>query len=68
MIHDLSDLEYYKLGLILDEFSHDCVVGDFNDRYVYIHEGHIKYRIERDKISPDIEAKDAVKYIVLFES
>jgi len=69
-LHDLSDLEYRKLNLILDEFSHndvDCVINGFNDSYVYIAEGRDIYRMDRDKVSPNIDVKDAVKSIVFFE-
>jgi hypothetical protein len=72
-LHQLSDLEYYKLGQILDAFSEDCsyefdlVVGEYNDEVVYLVDGRKVFKIDREYISPNIEAEDAAKKIVFFE-
>ena len=66
-LHDLSDLEYHKLNLILEEFSHDAVLHGFNDCYVYIAKGRRIYCMNRDQISPNIDVKTAVKSIVFFD-
>jgi len=66
-LHDLSDLEYNKVNEILYQFSRDAVLGGFNDDYVYINAGGKKYRLDRKKVSPYIDAQEAVQYIKLFE-
>jgi len=65
-LHQLSDLEYHKLNEILDMFSIDAVVGEYNDSCVYIQEGRKVFRLSRDQISPDIDAKTASRQITYF--
>ena len=66
-LYQISDLENHKLCQILDLFSYSSVLGDYNDRFVYINEGNKVFRLERKYISPDIHAHEAVKHIELFE-
>ena len=46
--HDISDLEAHRLNQILDNFSTDAVLGEFNDDWVYICEGRKIFRLARD--------------------
>ena len=65
-LHQISDLEYMKLNNILDVFSNECVLGDYNDDYVYINEGRKMFRLARNQISPDIDARTASRQITYF--
>ena len=58
--YQISDLEDKKLNEILELFSHDCVLADYNDDFIYIRDGKKIYRLDRSKVSPNIEAKEAV--------
>jgi hypothetical protein len=64
--HQISDLENHKLNNILDVFSNECVLGSYNDHYVYIHEGRKVFRLARHQISPEIDAKTASRQITYF--
>jgi len=66
-LYDLSDLEYHMLNGILYQFSRDAVLGGFNDDYIYINAGDKKYILDRKKVSPHIDAQEAVQYIKPFE-
>ena len=66
-MHQISDLEYLKLNRILDAFSRDSVLLDYNDDYVYILDGEKAYRLDRSKVSPNITVEEAVKLIESFE-
>jgi len=66
-LHDISDLEAHRLNQILDNFSIDAVLGEFNDDWVYICEGRKIFRLARDQISPDISVRDACRQITYFD-
>jgi len=66
-LHDISDLEYHKLNQILVNFNHDAVLNDFNDDCIYINIGSKTYRLERNKVSPNISVEEAVRCIEIFE-
>lgn len=66
-MHDISDLEYHKLNQILEAFSHNAVLNGFNDDYIYIYSDGDMYKLDRNKVSPDMSAESAAKCIKLFE-
>lgn len=66
-MHQISDLEYLKINQILDKFSIDCTLHDYNDDCIYITKEDRLFKLDRIKISPDISIDEAVSYIELFE-
>lgn len=68
MITEISDLENAKLCDILDLFSFDCTVYDYNNDYIYICNDKDMFRIERKYVSPHISSEEAVKHIKHFET
>ena len=66
-MNQISDREYNKINQILDKFSIDCTMRDYNDDFIYINNGKRLFKLDRIKISPDIPVEEAVSYIKFFE-